>query len=170
MSESSSQGYISHHLHFLQLDLRDFTIVDSVKATDQNAFEKCVADIGSEESCLTQVQTEKCKLTDLGSGVCYGQHSHAGESQIINPYTLNLDSISITVVLGIIFLLLFRYASKKTTSGVPSRLQCFLEMILEFVHSTVTSIFKRKSKQYYGIKFVYFDYKFSLDKRWRDML
>ncbi|MBE6423525.1 F0F1 ATP synthase subunit A [Succinivibrio dextrinosolvens] len=146
MSESNSQGYISHHLHFLQVDLRDFSVVDSVKAADQSAFQQCMTNGGDQENCLTQVGTEKCKLTDLGSGVCYAEHHASAESKIVNPYTLNLDSLGLTVILGFLFLILFKYASKKTTTGVPSKLQCFLEMIFEFVQSTVTSIFKRKSK------------------------
>ena len=146
MSESNSQGYISHHLHFLQVDLRDFSVVDSVKATDQSAFQQCMTNGGEQENCLTQVGTEKCKLTDLGSGVCYAEHHASAESKIVNPYTLNLDSLGLTVILGFLFLILFKYASKKTTTGVPSKLQCFLEMIFEFVQGTVTSIFKRKSK------------------------
>ena len=146
MSESNSQGYISHHLHFLQVDLRDFSVVDSVKATDQSAFQQCMTNGGEQENCLTQIGTEKCKLTDLGSGVCYAEHHASAESKIVNPYTLNLDSLGLTVILGFLFLILFKYASKKTTTGVPSKLQCFLEMIFEFVQSTVTSIFKRKSK------------------------
>lgn len=146
MSESNSQGYIYHHLHFLQVDLRDFSVVDSVKATDQSAFQQCMTNGGDQENCLTQVGTEKCKLTDLGSGVCYAEHNASAESKIVNPYTLNLDSLGLTVILGFLFLILFKYASKKTTTGVPSKLQCFLEMIFEFVQSTVTSIFKRKSK------------------------
>jgi len=146
MSESNSQGYISHHLHFLQVDLRDFSVVDSVKAADQSAFQQCMTNGGDQENCLTQVGTEKCKLTDLGSGVCYAEHHASAESKIVNSYTLNLDSLGLTVILGFLFLILFKYASKKTTTGVPSKLQCFLEMIFEFVQSTVTSIFKRKSK------------------------
>ena len=43
-------------------------------------------------------------------------------------------------------MLLFRYAAKKTTSGVPNKLQCFVELIFEFVQNSVSGIFKRKSK------------------------
>ena len=42
MSESNSQEYISHHLHFLQLDLRDFSIVDSVKPAYKTEFAQCL--------------------------------------------------------------------------------------------------------------------------------
>lgn len=146
MSESNSQGYISHHLHFLQIDLRDLSVVDSVKATDQGAFEQCLANGGEEHSCLETVETQKCKLTDLGQGVCFSEHNPSAEAKMINPYTLNLDSLGITVLLGFVFLMLFKYASKKTTSGVPTKLQCFLEMIFEFIQDTVSSIFKVKSK------------------------
>lgn len=146
MSENNSQEYISHHLHFLQVDLRDFSVVDSVKPTDQNSFSECLLSGSSSEECLKTVPVEKCKLTDLGQGVCYANIPESSESKIVNPYTVNLDSLGLTVVLGFFFLLLFKYASKKTTSGVPSKLQCFLEIIFEFVQNTVTSIFKRKSK------------------------
>lgn len=146
MSGSSSQGYISHHLHFLQVDLRDFSVVDSVKPVSSQEFDACVSSGSSHEQCLTTVAVEKCKLFDLGSGVCYSSHNESKESQIVNPYTLNLDSLGISIVLGFLFLWLFRRAVKKSTSGVPSKAQCFIEMIMEFVQNTVTSIFKRKSK------------------------
>lgn len=146
MSENNSQSYISHHLHFLQIDLRDMSVVDSVKPVSKEDLELCVNQTSNLNQCLTTVQTEKCKITDLGSGVCYASHTEAKESQIVNPYTLNLDSLGLTVILGFLFLILFKYASKKTTSGVPTKLQCFLEMIFEFVQGTVTSIFKQKSK------------------------
>ncbi|MGN0916558.1 MAG: F0F1 ATP synthase subunit A [Succinivibrio sp.] len=147
MSESNSQGYISHHLHFLQIDLRDFSVVDSVKPVDTEAFSVCMTqNAENTEKCLAEVPVTKCKLTDLGQGVCYAHHSESKESQIINPYTLNLDSLGLTVILGIIFLLIFRHAAKRTTSGVPTKFQCFMEMIFEFVQNTVLSIFKRKSK------------------------
>ena len=146
MSESNSQEYISHHLHFLQLDIRDFSIVDSVKPVDASEFASCLTS-SSEHECIQKVATEKCSFSDLGTGQCIAAlPEDSGSSNIINPYTINLDSIGITVILGIVFLLLFRYAAKKTTSGVPNKLQCFVELIFEFVQNSVSGIFKRKSK------------------------
>ncbi len=145
MSESNSQEYISHHLHFLQLDIRDFSIVDSVKPVDPQAFATCLT-TSSEHECIKTVAVEKCSFSDLGSGQCVAALPESSNSSIVNPYTINLDSIGITVFLGIVFLLLFRFAAKKTTSKVPGKLQCFVELIFEFVHNTVTGIFKRKSK------------------------
>ena len=144
MSESKSQEYISHHLHFLQVDLRDFSIVDSVKPVDSKAFEQCLnnSDI---HQCAKSVTTEKCFLSDLGQGKCVGVPSENGSSSIVNPYTLNLDSFVITVILGVVFLLLFRAAPKRTQSGVPGKFQCFIEMIFCMVRDMVSGIFKRRS-------------------------
>ena len=40
MSENNSQSYISHHLHFLQIDLRDMSVVDSVKPVSKEDWEE----------------------------------------------------------------------------------------------------------------------------------
>ena len=146
-AEHSSQEYIGHHLHFLQVDMRDGSIVDSVKPKDSSQFQSCLDSGSSQEQCLAQVGFDKCTFGDLGSGDCITyKDPNAPAPSIINPYTLNLDSLGFTVVLGIVFLLLFRLAVKRTESGVPTKFQCFIEMILEFTHETVTSIFKGKSK------------------------
>lgn len=146
MSEHNSQEYIGHHLHFLQVDLRDGSIVDSVIPSDPAQYEQCLASGGSQEQCLASSGYEQCSIGDLGSGQCIVAIPEGNQAKsIVNPYTLNLDSLGLTVILGIVFLLLFRYAAKKTTSGVPTKLQCFVEMIFEFVQNTVASIFKRKS-------------------------
>lgn len=145
MSESNSQEYISHHLHFLQVDLRDLSVVDSVKPNDQQAYQACLVNSDA-SSCIKTVSTQKCYLSDLGQGTCVGVLPEAKSSNIFNPYTVNLDSLGITVVLGILFLVLFRYASKRTKSGVPGKFQCFIEMIFCMVRDMVSGIFKRKSK------------------------
>lgn len=141
---SSSQAYISHHLQFLKIDMRDGSVVNAVKerAANEQEQELCVQNGG--EHC--EVVTEQCYFGDLFTGSCVASHGKPEAGSIINPYTINLDSLFITVVLGIVFLLLFRYAAKQTQSGVPTKLQCFIEMIFGFVQDTVTSIFKRKSK------------------------
>ena len=75
MSENNSQSYISHHLHFLQIDLRDMSVVDSVKPVSKEDLELCVNQTSNLNQCLTTVKTENCKITDLGSGVCYASHT-----------------------------------------------------------------------------------------------
>lgn len=56
-------------------------------------------------------------------------------------WTLNLDTFSVSLVLGIIFLVLFRYVAKRMTTGVPGKLQNFIEIIVEFVDKTVKESF-----------------------------
>ncbi len=148
MSESNSQEYIAHHLHYLQIDLRDGSVVDSVNQVRKKAFDACIEQGGPQDQCLTEVGgTLQCSVTDLGRGICTAELEHAGGAKsIINPYTINLDSLGMTVLLGIVFLLLFRYAAQKTTNGVPTKLQCFFEMVFEFTQNTVNSIFRLKSK------------------------
>lgn len=147
MSEHNSQEYINHHLHFLQLDMRDGTIVDSVKPNDSALYEQCLSSNIPSKLCLQNVGYSKCSISDLGSGECILALPSKGESSsIINPYTINLDSIGLTLFLGIVFLLVFKFAFRKSSSAVPSKFQCFIEMVLSFVQDTTNSIFKSKSK------------------------
>lgn len=61
-------------------------------------------------------------------------------------WTLNLDTMIVSIILGLIFLTLFRYVAKRVVEGVPGRLQNFVEMIVEFVDKTVKESFHGKSE------------------------
>ncbi len=56
-------------------------------------------------------------------------------------WTWHVDSLLFSVGLGVLFLWLFRSVGKKATSGVPGKLQCFIEMIVEFVDNSVKDTF-----------------------------
>ncbi|HVV69923.1 MAG TPA: F0F1 ATP synthase subunit A [Gammaproteobacteria bacterium] len=56
-------------------------------------------------------------------------------------WTLHLDTLGVSIVLGVLFLFFFRMAAKKAVSGVPGRLQNFLEMLIEFVQGLVKESF-----------------------------
>ena len=56
-------------------------------------------------------------------------------------WTVNVDTIIMSWVLGIIGLGLFWLVARKASSGVPGRLQSFVEMMVEFVDGTVKDIF-----------------------------
>ena len=145
MSGASSQEYIGHHLHFLQVDLSDGSIVDAVIPKEPAIYEQCLLG-NSQEQCLEATGYEQCYFSDLFSGNCIAYEQPTAEpSSLVNLSHLNLDSLGLTIILGLIFVALFRYGARKTRSGVPTKLQCFIEMIFEFVQGTVTSIFKRKS-------------------------
>lgn len=53
----------------------------------------------------------------------------------------NVDTLAWSIALGVLFLAIFRSAAKKADTGVPGKLQCFIEMIVEFVNDTVKSSF-----------------------------
>lgn len=61
-------------------------------------------------------------------------------------WSINLDSMFFSVVLGLVFILIFRRVASSATSGVPGKLQCAVEMIVGFVDNTVKDMFHGKSK------------------------
>jgi len=63
-----------------------------------------------------------------------------------NPMAINVDSMFWSVLLGLIFVVLFRGAAKKTSSGKPSKFQAFVEIVVEFVDSSVKDTFHGKSR------------------------
>ena len=60
-------------------------------------------------------------------------------------WSINIDSIVISVILGVVMLGLFASVAKKATVGVPGKFQCFVEIIIEFVDSTIKDIFNGKN-------------------------
>jgi F-type H+-transporting ATPase subunit a len=60
-------------------------------------------------------------------------------------WSVNIDSLVISALLGAAMILLFYRVAKTATSGVPGKLQCFIEMIVEFVDGTVKDVFSGQS-------------------------
>lgn len=94
---ATPQDYISHHLNFLQIDLRTLSLVDP-------------------------------------------HHPPSGF------WILNLDSMLISIVLGGLFVILFRKAAKCSVTGVPGKFQIAVEMIIDFVNNSVKDMYHGKSK------------------------
>ena len=63
-----------------------------------------------------------------------------------NPMAINVDSMFWSVLLGLIFVLLFRKAAKKSSSGTPSKFQIAIEFIVELVDTSVRETFHGKSR------------------------
>jgi len=63
-----------------------------------------------------------------------------------NFYALNVDSMGISVVLGLVFCTLFYRVAKKATTGRPGRLQAGLEWVVDFVNGSVRGMYHGKSK------------------------
>lgn len=60
-------------------------------------------------------------------------------------WAVNIDSLFFSVTIGIAFLWLFRFVAKKATIGVPGKLQCAVEMLVEFVDHSVKDTFQGKN-------------------------
>jgi F-type H+-transporting ATPase subunit a len=65
------------------------------------------------------------------------QHLSVGEGF----WTFHIDSIFMSVSLGILALGLFWMVARKATSGVPAKGQAFVEMVVEFVDTQVKEVF-----------------------------
>jgi F-type H+-transporting ATPase subunit a len=61
-------------------------------------------------------------------------------------WSINLDSMFFSVVLGVVFLAIFRKVAKSATSGVPGKLQTAVELLVGFVDSSVKDMYHGKSK------------------------
>ncbi|UTW05925.1 F0F1 ATP synthase subunit A [Pseudomonas benzenivorans] len=79
----------------------------------------------------------------------YGQHPVNGwsfahtaeEAKEMGFWAFHVDTLGWSVVLGLLFVLLFRMAAKRATSGQPGGLQNFVEVLVEFVDNSVKETF-----------------------------
>jgi F-type H+-transporting ATPase subunit a len=98
---------------------------------------------------LTSSEYIKHHLTNL----TYGQHpdgswgiAHGSEAaKEMGFWALNLDTLGVSIILGAFFLYFFKKAATSPTTGVPSGLQNFVEMILEFIDSSVKDSFNGRN-------------------------
>jgi F-type H+-transporting ATPase subunit a len=61
-------------------------------------------------------------------------------------WTLHLDTLFFSVVLGALFIWFFKTVAEKATSGVPGLVQSFAEMLIEFVDTQVKDSYHGDSK------------------------
>ena len=61
-------------------------------------------------------------------------------------WTINVDSIIYTLITAVVFLGFFGYIAKNAKSGVPSKSQNFIELIIGFVNEQVNDLFHYQSK------------------------
>ncbi|MFT5503028.1 MAG: F-type H+-transporting ATPase subunit a [Gammaproteobacteria bacterium] len=60
-------------------------------------------------------------------------------------WSLNLDSMGFSIFLGLFFLWIFRRAAKNASTDVPTGLQNFIEMLIEFIDTSVRGSFRGKN-------------------------
>ncbi|GAB2787662.1 F0F1 ATP synthase subunit A [Halomonas shantousis] len=84
----------------------------------------------------------------------YGLHPEHGWSFAHSPqdaqdmgfWAIHVDTMGWSIALGLLFLLVFRSAAKRVTTGVPTGLQNFVEMMVEFTDKSVKETFHGKSR------------------------
>ena len=83
----------------------------------------------------------------------YGQHTDgswglahtAAEAKEMGFMAIHVDTMFWSITLGVLFLWFFSRAAKKATADTPSGFQNFVEMIIEFVDSSVKSGFSGRN-------------------------
>ena len=98
---------------------------------------------------LTSSQYIKHHLTNLtfgrlSDGTWTIAHTHE-QIKEMGFWAIHLDTLGIAVVLGVLFLWLFRRVANRATAGVPGGLQNFIEWIVEFIDGTVRGSFSGRN-------------------------
>lgn len=56
-------------------------------------------------------------------------------------WSFHVDTLLMSILLGIVFLVAFGIAARKASTGVPGRFQSFIEIVVEFVDGQVADVF-----------------------------
>ena len=87
----------------------------------------------------------KHHLTNLTYGQrpdgSWGFAESAEEAAEMGLWAVNVDSMFWSILLGLVFLGVFRLAASRATAGVPGGLQNMVEMTIDFIDDTVQGIF-----------------------------
>jgi F-type H+-transporting ATPase subunit a len=84
--------------------------------------------------------------TIVGDGGAWVMAHGGDEAAVMGFNAIHVDSMIWSIGLGIIFCWLFRGVAKKAESGVPSGVLNLVEMIVEFIDSTVRDTFHGQNK------------------------
>ena len=106
--------------------------------------------MAAEEHALTSTEYIKHHLTNMTYGKMpdgsWKLAETAEEAQQMGFTAIHLDSMGWSITLGVIFCLLFWIVAKAANAGIPGKFQSAIEMIIEFVDSSVRDTFHGKSR------------------------
>jgi F-type H+-transporting ATPase subunit a len=106
--------------------------------------------MAAEEHALTSTEYIKHHLTNMTYGKMpdgsWKLAETAEEAQQMGFTAIHLDSMGWSIGLGIVFCLMFWIVAKAANAGVPGKFQSAIEMIIEFVDSSVRDTFHGKSR------------------------
>ena len=88
------------------------------------------------------------------TNLTYGRHpdgswgfaSTAQEAADMGFVAINVDSMGWAIGLGVLFCAMFRIAASRATAGIPGKLQNAVEMLVDFIDDTVSSIFSHRNE------------------------
>jgi F-type H+-transporting ATPase subunit a len=63
-----------------------------------------------------------------------------------NFWTINVDSMFFSIVLGLLFIYLFRKVAKNATTGRPGKMQAAIELVIGFIDTSVRDAFHGHNK------------------------
>ncbi len=81
------------------------------------------------------------RLPDGSMGIAHS----AEQAKAMGFWAVNLDTLGVSILLGVLVLFLFRLVAKSATSAVPSGGQNFVEWIVEFVDNSVRGSFSGRN-------------------------
>lgn len=79
-------------------------------------------------------------LQHLRYDVANGEWAHEATG-LVNFNLINVDTLVMSVSMGVLFIALFWLAARRATAGVPGRFQAFIEIVVEFVDARVAEVY-----------------------------
>lgn len=100
-----------------------------------------------------EVESSSAYIKHHLQNLAFGNHPENGwgiaqsaeEAREMGFWAIHLDSMFWSIVLGALFLWLFRRVAKKISSGEPGGLQNFIEWVVDFIQENVQSSFSGKN-------------------------
>jgi F-type H+-transporting ATPase subunit a len=83
-------------------------------------------------------------LTNLQ--VCRSDGAWVWNDCVGNFWTLNVDSMFFSLVLGVVFIYVFRKVAKTATTGRPGKMQAAIELVIGFIDGSVRDAFHGHNK------------------------
>lgn len=101
----------------------------------------------------SEIHSAQDYITHHLTNLTFGKHPENGwgfahnaeEATAMGFNAIHVDSLLFSLVLGLLFIWLFKSVGSKATSATPSKLQNFVEMIVSFVDKTVKESFHSKN-------------------------
>ncbi len=93
----------------------------------------------------------------------WGVAHSAEEAKAMGFWALNLDTFIMSLLLGVVFMFMFRSVAKSAVSGTPGALQNFCEWAIEFIDSSVRGSFSAKNNMVAPLALTVFFWVFTMN-------